>query len=330
MAETFRDLTTLRVGGAVKVHLRAATREAFVDGLRTCVEKGAPFLVLGEGSNVLARDEAYQGTVITPDFKTVAYEETHNAVLVTASAGVSWDALVKETVERGLWGLENLSGIPGTVGAAPIQNIGAYGTDVAHTIVSVDVFDTAAKQVRTCSNSELAFGYRTSLLKKERGRYIVLSATFRLSKTPAPLLSYKDVQEIFKDKEPSLANLRESIIDIRSRKFPDLGAYGCAGSFFLNPVLAQQEAAALLARFPDMPHFKEGEGIKVSLAWMLDTLLHAKGMREGGAFVWHKQPLVIATEAHATATDVRTLAARVQTCVFEETHINIVPEVHVL
>jgi UDP-N-acetylmuramate dehydrogenase len=151
----------------------------------------------------------------------------------------------------------------------------------------------------------------------------------RLKKGGAANISYQDLHERFGDAKPGLQEMRKAVLSIRAGKFPPLSKYGTAGSFFLNPTVALNEAARLLTQFPGMPQFPIKQGIKISLAWLLDQL-GAKGMREGGAFVWRAQPLVIATEGNASARDVRILAERIEKLVFEKTHIAITPEVHIL
>ena len=289
-------------------------------------------MILGGGSNVLAPSGAYPGTVIIPSFDCIIFEMAdENTVRVTADAGAQWDALVAESVERGLWGFENLSAIPGTVGAAPIQNIGAYGMDVSETIDWVEVYDRAQQTVRRLANIELEFSYRNSTLKKERGRFVVLRVSFLLSHAPNPKLSYRDLALRFQEKpSPSLAEIRQAVIEIRADKFPSLGVFGTAGSFFMNPVLNEREVEKLLAEYPELPHFPAEGGVKVSLAWILDNVIRAKGARLGGAFVWDRQPLVIATDDTATADDVRALMRTVQRKVRDMTGIVIVPEVYVM
>jgi len=329
----FKECTTLRVGGTIARVLRPRSMEECSALIEALDAGGTPVLVLGGGSNVLAPDNGFDGTVVIPSFSEIRFEDAaSHGMRVIADAGVPWDALVQKTVERELWGLENLSGIPGNVGAAPIQNIGAYGTDVSKTIERVEVYDRTEKKVHTLVSADVQFGYRTSVLKKERGRFVVLRVSFILSPNQNPNLSYKDLRERFgKEAHPSLSALREAVIAIRAGKFPDLAHYGTAGSFFLNPVLSGKEADAFLSRYPNAPHFPGEGGVKFSLAWILDSIVKAKGLRVGGAFVWDRQPLVIATDSSgATAEDVRVLMRIIQEKVFDATRIRIQPEVHII
>lgn len=328
---SFRDITTLRVGGSIARIEHVGSADDFITLLSDLKKRGIHSLVVGGGSNILAHDAPFEGVVVTPTFAGVSFEESATGVRVIADAGLSWDALVQMTVERGLWGLENLSAIPGTVGAAPMQNIGAYGADVSDTIEWVEVYDTHQNTNRTLSNADLHFGYRTSILKEERGRYAVTRVSFLLSKTPQPNLSYKDLTHAFMGiPNPDSGAIRDAVIRIRASKFPNLKEHGTAGSFFMNPILSSSDAEKIINAFPEIPNFKDGQNIKFSLAWILDNVVHAKGMSEGNAFVWEKQPLVIATKDFATGDDVRALMHALQEKVFEKTNIKIIPEVFVM
>ena len=326
MAESFSELTTLKVGGPIKNVVRCSTEEELVQHLS---QEQNNFFILGGGSNILGSDEGYDGTVYLFTNDSVTLEEKGSNVLITASAGTLWDALVVHCVSKNLWGFENLSGIPGTVGGAVNQNIGAYGAVLAHTVQNVRVFDTKEKKICEFTKDECAFGYRTSVFKLEQPRYVIVSAQFLLTPHGQPNLSYNDLAVQFaNDPSPRISSIRSAILGIRRRKFPDLNMYGTAGSFFLNPVVSKEEALAFQAQYPDMPVFPLPEGgVKVPLAWILDNVINAKELRHQGAFVWKEQALVITTEEGATANDVRALAKQIQKKVFEKTKITITPEV---
>ena len=327
---SFKDLTTLRVGGPVAHLERPESPEECIALVAELDRKNKPLLILGGGSNICAPDAGYAGTVVIPSFSSFLFEPAREQVRVTAEAGMVWDALVAETVARGLWGLENLSGIPGTVGAAPIQNIGAYGAQVSDRIEKVVAYDRREKRVRTLATRELDFEYRNSVLKKELERFVVLRVSFLLTRNGTPHRAYKDLAEYWNDAVPSLAGMREAVVSIRNDKFPDMAEYGTAGSFFLSPVLEQRHAARLVKEFPALPHFREGDSAKVSLAWLFDHVLEAKGLSVGGAFVWHRQPLVIATREQATAEDISALAQLLQEKMYETLGVHIVPEVNIV
>jgi len=280
-------------------------------------------LLLGGGSNVLVSDAGFDGLVIKIEMTGVEKE----GELLIAGAGESWDALVECAVQSGLWGIENLSGIPGTVGAAPVQNIGAYGSEIKDTLAWVEAFDMQSGAVIRLQNTECSFGYRTSRFKKEPGRFIILRAAFKLNKNGAPNTSYKDLAGISRS---NLAEIRAKVLAVRAGKFPDLKKEGTAGSFFLNPVVSAQKAAELAKKYPDLPQFPAESGVKVSLAWLLDNVLHVKRLSVGGARLYEKQPLVIAASRTASASDVAELAQKVARLVQDKFKIIIEPEVRII
>jgi len=248
------------------------------------VDFSGRWMALGGGCNVLFVKD-FDGTIVKSVASAITIEgETADRLLIRADAGVVWDDLVRLCVERGVWGAENLSAIPGTVGAAPIQNIGAYGAEAADIIVAVDYFDTAAREVRTMRADGCRFGYRESVFKRElRGRAVVTSVLFALSKVPRPNIGYaglaarlgvENVRETGSGNgnvaaqsrgnvaakgenapHPTLADIRRAVMETRAEKLPDPHVTGNAGSFFKNPVVAAVVADALTARYPDMPHW---------------------------------------------------------------------------
>lgn len=327
---TFRNITTLRVGGSVAHVERPGSVGELVKLVDALDAEGEPLCIIGGGSNVLAPDDGYNGTIIIPSFTSVVFDDIGGgSVRVVADAGVQWDTLVEEAVSRELWGLENLSAIPGSAGAAPIQNIGAYGAEFSDAAEWVEVYDRTRKMTRTLPRDALAFGYRESVLKAQQPRFVVLRVSLILSTQPRPNLAYKDITKRFVgNPAPSLKEIRQAVIEIRAGKFPDMRRYGTAGSFFLNPILDEAQGNALVERYPKLPHYPAGSGkVKVSLAWILDNVMHAKGMRVGGAFVWDRQPLVIATERDVSAADICKLSATIQKTVLDTVGITIVPEV---
>jgi UDP-N-acetylmuramate dehydrogenase len=321
-------LTTFQIGGPARFFVRVQTLEALQRSLAFAREKSLRTLFLGGGSNILVDDAGFDGLVIKVEIPGV---EERGATLVSG-AGESWDALVARAVENGLWGIENLSGIPGSVGGAVVQNIGAYGAALSQTLVSVEVYDTQQERVRELSASECALGYRNSIFKQEEGRYVVVRATFELSAVPAPNLSYRDLASRFAGATPSLRDIRAAVLDIRSTKFPDLSVEGSAGSFFKNPILPVADAEALRNRYPGLPLFDMPEvtGAKVPLAWLFDNVLHLKGVSVGGARAFERQPLVIAAARDTSAREVRALVQKIKDAAREKLLLEIEPEVKIL
>ena len=316
-------MTTFFIGGLARYFVRVTNVEELRQSLDYARDQNLSALILGGGSNVLISDAGFDGLVIKIE---IAGIEKEGETLV-AGAGESWDALVVRAVQEELWGVENLSGIPGTVGAAPVQNIGAYGSEVKDTLLWVEAFDTQSGQVVRLQNTECGFGYRTSRFKKEPGRFVILRVAFQLKKNGAPNASYKDLADIARF---NLAEIRAKVLAIRAGKFPDLKKEGTAGSFFLNPVVSAQKAAELVEQYPGLPNFPAEQGRKLSLAWILDTILQVKGLSVGGARVYEKQPLVIAASRGARARDVAELAQKVSQLVQNKLKITIEPEVRIL
>jgi UDP-N-acetylmuramate dehydrogenase len=272
--------------------------------------------------------------VLTMAIQGIRYEKHEDgSVLVHAGAGVSFDALVADTVAQGLWGLENLSSIPGTVGGVPIQNVGAYGVEACMVIDAVKVYDRMHDQCKRLSVAECAFGYRDSLFKHEgKDRYIVTEVTFMLSRSPHPRIAYKDLTTYFGNTvSPSLQDIRNAVIDIRAQKFPDWHSTGTAGSFFKNPIIDEVTCARVRSMYPDLPVYETNEGkYKVALGWILDHVLNLKGYREGGVGLYDKQALVLVNYGNATADDVLAFSDDIITRVFDATGIHVEREVVVL
>jgi UDP-N-acetylmuramate dehydrogenase len=325
-----KSLSTFRTGGPARFLLLVETKEELAEARAFAREKNLPVIPWGRGSNMLPPDSGLNAVVITYRPSEMKTEETERGVRLTAEAGAVWDEVVARAAIEGLWGLENLSAIPGTVGAAVVQNIGAYGAALQDSLEKVEAYDFEAGEFRTFSRDECDFGYRTSVFKKNPDRYFITEVSFLLSKTGEPNLSYRDLTVYFEKKPISqtLANVRRAVMEIRESKFPPLAEYGTAGSFFLNPIFTPESVKRITEKYPEMPTYPLPEGgVKVPLAWIFDQVLKAKGRKVGGAFIWHKQPLVIAANEGASSADVAELARGVVKDFLHETGITIVPEV---
>ncbi len=329
--ETLALHTTLRVGGPARFFFCIQTLSDLEEAVLFAEAKRLPVLVLGGGSNVLFGDSGFSGVVLHMKLPGVEYRKEGLCVYVTAGAGEDWDAFVAETTKRGLWGLENLSAIPGTVGAAPVQNVGAYGVEAKDVIAAVQVFDTRTKTLHIRAPSECAFGYRDSVFKHEAGGHlIVTSVTFCLSETPNPKRGYPDVEKILQGAEGALTpgQIRDVIVGIRSRKLPDVQTFGTAGSFFKNPIIETTAYDALLEKWPELPSFSAGAGkVKIPLAWILDHVLHLNGFREKNVGLWPAQPLVVVHYGGATAEEIDIFADNVAQKIFDATGIRVAREV---
>jgi UDP-N-acetylmuramate dehydrogenase len=328
---SLKEYTTFRIGGPAQFFLIAHNLDELIEGISYSKKYKIPFFILGGGSNILVSDEGFKGIVIKMEMMGVSYEEKDNIVRVTAFAGENWDNLAKETVDRGLYGLENLSYIPGTVGATPVQNIGAYGSEVKDTIESVYVLDVKNDEYITLSNPECKFSYRNSIFKQDPGRYVVISVTFKLNKKGKLNTDYKDIKEHFSFKkiaEPTLKQVREAVIEIRKRKLPDVKDYGTAGSFFKNVIVATAKAKELVERYPEMVvHPVNEKRVKIPVAWILDNLCGFRGVKKGNVGTYKNQALVIINLGNATAAEIIALAQKMVDGVYEKTGIEIEPEV---
>ena len=305
------------------------------DDLGELFANGGPgrWTVLSGGNNILfTRD--YDGTLLTPASRGIRpLGEQSDGVRIAVDAGVEWDDLVEWSVERGLWGLENLSLIPGKAGAAPVQNIGAYGCEVRETIESVRMFCPETRNVLTLSAGHCGFGYRDSVFKHAlRGKAIITGLTLRLSRTPRPALGYGDLaREVEARGGATLRNIREAVCAIRRSKLPDPAVQGNAGSFFKNPTVGRAEAEKLRERYPDMPLYPAADPAEAKLAagWLIDRA-GFRGYREGRVGVHDRQALVLVNLGGAAGSEVLALARRVQAAVRDRFGVAIDPEVNIL
>ncbi len=328
---SLKSLTTFRIGGQARFFCLINNIEDLKKATLFAKDKGLNIFVLGGGSNILVSDDGFDGLVVKIDIEGIEIKEQGEDFSVSVGAGVVWDNFVEEMVSKEIFDLENLSGIPGSVGAAPIQNIGAYGKEVKEAILSVEVFDLENLKEIKLSNEECQFSYRDSIFKKKEGKKLVVTkVNFLLKKIFSPDISYKDIKEYFsgRDLEVTPLNLREAVISIRKNKLPDLEMYGSAGSFFKNPIIDETLAVSLLKTYPNVPNWKDYSGkTKISAAFLIDKVCGFGHESVGDASVWEKQNLVLINKGNGTAKDVLDLAERIQNCVKEKTGLNLEREV---
>ena len=300
----FSDLTTLRLGGPAARFLEARTDDEVIAAM-TSAE--GPLLVMSGGSNLVVADEGFAGTVVRIASRGVMIEEER----VTVAAGEPWDEFVARCVSEGFSGVECLSGIPGSAGATPIQNVGAYGQDVSQTVVSVRVYDRDRRAVATLSPADCGFGYRTSVLKGA-DRHVVLAVTFALARSgQASAVRYAELARAVGDR-PSLVEVREAVLALRRRKGmvidpgdPDSVS---AGSFFVNPVLTADEFASLSSG-ETPPSWPEPDGrIKTSAAWLIEHAGFGRGYGNGKVGISSKHTLALVNRGGATTAELVALA----------------------
>lgn len=344
------DLTTLRVGGPAGTLVRATTRDELVSAALEAWDAGDDWLVLGGGSNVVVADSGFEGTVIQVSSRGIQPIRDGSALRV--EAGESWDALVAHTVDRGLAGMEALSGIPGSVGAAPVQNIGAYGQELAQTLVSVDFLDYLSGEVLVLDAAELGLGYRTSALKRGR-RGIVLSVELELESSTHGVVAYPQLAEslgVSPGQRLPLATIRSGVLALRRAKGmvldpDDPDTTGC-GSFFTNPIVGENFARSLPADTPRWPTGPEPEpiavplgepaatpnpaegAVKLSAAWLIERAGVGRGFALPGsrAAISSKHTLAITNRGGATAEEVAELARYIRARVVAEFGVALQPE----
>jgi UDP-N-acetylmuramate dehydrogenase len=329
------ELSTIGVGGPARWFTRAETNEDVRAAHHWCVERGLPLFVLGGGSNIIVSDEGFSGVVLAMAVGGLATSNAPNGTSVTAGAGESWDRLVDWVVSRNLSGVECLSGIPGTVGGTPIQNVGAYGQEVATVIERVTVFDRTRSEVADLAAAECGFSYRASRFKgDDAGRFIVCGVSFLLTQA-TPTLSYPELQAEMERRgiaHPKPKDVRDAVLTIRRRKGmvldegdPDTRS---VGSFFMNPVVSVDDRERIAALAGDrMPGFPAAVGrVKIPAAWLIERAGLRKGSGERTVGLSSKHPLAIVNRGNASARDVIQFAVRVKRTVLDWCGVWLRPE----
>jgi UDP-N-acetylmuramate dehydrogenase len=328
----------MRVGGPAARLVRVGTTDELVDAVREVDDADEPLLVLGGGSNLVVADDGFPGTVVRVETTGIRIESDDRCggANVRVAAGEPWDDLVAHAVEQGWSGIEALSGIPGSTGATPIQNVGAYGQEVAETVAQVRVWDRRERQVRTLFGSDCGFTYRDSRFKRDPSRFVVLDVLFqlRIADLSEPI-RYADLArslDVELGERVPLADARAAVLDQRRRRGMVLDAadhdtWSC-GSFFTNPIFPADEMAALAARAPGLPVWDEPDGRrKTSAAWLIERAGFAKGFGSPGpAALSDKHTLAVTNRGSARAADVVALAREIQAGVEDRFGIRLVNE----
>ena len=334
---TFRKMTEQRLipnTFGIPAHARVYAEYTSLEELRALLrtDKGERLLHIGAGSNLLFTKD-FDGVVLHSCICFArALEEDAEGVNIEVGAGIVMDDLIAQVADMGLYGLENLSHIPGEVGASAVQNVGAYGVEAKDVIREVHAVAVESGEECIFSNADCRFGYRDSIFKNEwKGQYIITSVVFHLSKKPQPRLDYGNLRQALAGKEPTPMNIREAVIAIRKQKLPEPEELGSAGSFFKNPIISPEHFQTILQQeqktAAEIPHFETADGIKIPAAWLIEQC-GWKGKRQGGAQVYEKQPLVIVNTGNATAQDIITLAADITESIAQRFQITLHPEVN--
>ncbi|WP_113663845.1 UDP-N-acetylmuramate dehydrogenase [Pedobacter nanyangensis] len=329
---SLKNLNTFGIDVNAKWYVNISSEEDLTEAFGSPLIKENKLLVLGGGSNMLFTKD-YDGIVLKISIKGIEVAQQGTDILVTAGAGEIWDHLVKYCVAKGYAGLENLTLIPGTVGASPIQNIGAYGVEIKDVFESCTAFEIATGQLRTFSKADCEFGYRESVFKgKLKGKYIITSVTYRLSNIPNVQTHYGAINSELDRRgieRPSISDISEVVAAIRVSKLPDPSTIGNAGSFFKNPVISQQAFDELLSRFPDTPHYPAPNGrVKLAAGWLIEQC-GFKGLVDGHTGTWKNQALVLVNHGGATGQEVYRFSEKIIETVQEKFGVLLEREVNI-
>ena len=325
---SLRPLNTFGIEARARAYARIGSAADLAAALAAPELAAMPRLVLGGGSNILLKGD-FDGLVLHMcGLGREILGERDGKILVRAQAGENWHQFVLFTIEHGLGGLENMSLIPGTVGAAPIQNIGAYGAEVKDSFHSLTAFDPASGELRTMEAADCRFAYRDSVFKQQEGKgLIILDVTFALPKVWQANLRYGELAQALDGVEhPTARQVSEAVIAIRQRKLPDPAVIGNAGSFFKNPVVSAEHCARLVAAYPNLVHHTQSDGSeKLAAGWLIDQC-GWKGKSLGNAGVYPKQALVLVNNGGATGAEVMALAQAIQADVDAKYGVRLEPE----
>ena len=325
------DYTSLGVGGPARTFIHAKSEEELISAIESADASGEPLLIIGGGSNILIGDNGFEGTVIRVETTGNSYEiDACSGGTLQVASGVPWDEFVAFTLEKGLANLECLSGIPGTVGGSPIQNIGAYGHEVSEVIARVRTYDRTEKAIKTFTAAECGFSYRSSIFKESNNRYVILDVTFQLRKGEESLpIAYPELANelgVRVGERAPVLKVREAVLKLRGKKgmLEGLGIHS-AGSFFTNPIVSRAIAEKLPVGAPQWP--QEDGRVKLSAAWLMEHAGVAKGETLGGAAISAHHVLALTNADHATAADIVELARFAQAKVKSVFGITLEPEV---
>ena len=322
-------LTTFHIGGPARVFSEASSLEELREAVVCAQEEHLPLFVLGAGSNVLVPDEGVEGVVVRLQFRGISFEDAGDTELLIAGAGAYWEDIVDAATKRGLFGIENLAGIPGTLGGAAVQNIGAYGAEFKDVFAYADVVHKTTGETHRMARPEVTFAYRSSFFKEHR-EFIITQVALKLAKHGLPNTAYADIARAEAAGTPlaTSSDVAFAIRAIRARKFPSGAIEGTAGSFFKNPCVEASAAHDLGERFPGLPTFPQENGtVKIPLAWILDHALSLKGYEIGRVRLYENQPLVVVAKRGATAGEVNAFVDSIVARVREATGVIIEREV---
>lgn len=323
-----KEYSSLRTGGEGSL-VEVRTVEELKEAIMHARSEGLQVHILGGGTNSYFGSDLSKFLFIKPEFSGIELQTGNDGrVTITAGSSENWDEVVQLTVHKNLWGIENLSHIPGTVGAAPVQNIGAYGVELAEVFGTIQALDTETLEIVEFAREDCRFGYRDSVFKYQKGRYVILSVSLTLYTEPHPVLIYKPLDALQGKEGVTPQVVRDMVIKTRNEKLPDWKERPNAGSFFKNPVVDLETSEHLKNLYEDMPLIQVPDGYKIPAAWLIDRVAGMKGVRTGDVGTWPAQPLVIVNYGDATADDVDDFAKEIRSKIHKKTGIVLEQEVN--
>ena len=328
---SIKNLTTMRLGGNAKIVAEVETKDDLVEIVNQSKSEKQKIFVIGGGSNIVARDDGFDGIIIKmniPGFEIISKDET--GVTIRIGAGENWDSVVERVVQMGLSGVEAMSGIPGTAGAAPIQNVGAYGQEIADTLISVEALDIENSNFVTLTKSDCHFSYRDSIFRSTAaGKYIITAIDIKLSKQIPKPPFYDSLQKYLEEKnihDFDVKNIRKAVLEIRDNKLPDPKFLASAGSFFKNTIVDRKTAEKLMENFPEIKlHQTENGLFKVPSGWLIERA-GLKGKLIHGMRVFEKNALVLVNESANSYSDLSAARQEIIDTIFEKFQISIEQE----
>ena len=328
---SLKQYTTMKLGGEARYMATVDSASDVVSLYRNARKENLPIFVLGGGSNVITHDEVFEGIVLLNKIKGFeVISETDETTDVKIGAGEVWDEVVEKAIGLGLQGVEAMSGIPGTAGAAPVQNVGAYGQEIADTLISLEAYDSKTDTIVTISADECDFSYRNSIFRdKEKGRYCILNITLRLNKAESKPPYYASLQRYIDEndiREVNLSVIRVAVLNIRSEKLPDPAELPSAGSFFKNALVEKWKLEELQREYSDIPNYAMSDGrYKIPTGWLIDKA-GLRGYRSHGMRVYEKNALVLVNDSATGYDDLAAIREEIVQIVFDKFGIKIEQE----
>ena len=333
--QSLNDLTTFKVGGKAKYFTKVKNQKDLISALNFAKENNLAIFILGNGSNILISDSGFDGLVIKNEIKFLKSKNFKNEVILDIGSGNSWDKIVLLACNNNLEGIECLSGIPGTVGAAPISNIGAYGQELSNVFVKAKVLDLKTYKIKTFFKKDCDFSYRNSWFKKHPSKFFIISVTLALNKNKKPILNYLDLQKFFQNKKNfDLKDVRKAVLKIRKSKGMTISSgLKSAGSFFTNPIISKSEFSKLKSKIKTNKtnwFWPSEDKVKVSAAFLIEEAGFNRGYQKGQAGISPYHSLCLINLDNAKASEIINLAREIQKKVFRKFKVKIKPEVELV